>query len=517
MTDSIGTAAAIYQRGVTDRLSFVRRAEDCAKLTIPSLFPETGHTATSELPTPYQGIGARGVNSLSASLLLALLPPNTPFFRLQADARVFQQTEGLDDIRGEIEASLSMIEQQILAEIERGNYRPALEQALRQLIVTGNCVFRLQPEGGAKVYRLSNFVARRRPDGRMQDLVIREFIDRDELPPELREERVDGHDAEHQTEDLYTWVCWEDDQVRVRKEACGREIEEETFDLADNPYLVLRWHRVDGEDYGRGMIEEYLGELETLEGLQQSVVAASAAASKVLFLVNPDGRTDADEIAEAPNLGVRYGNAMDVGVLQVGKAHDLATAGQVISQITERLSSAFMLAEGSIRRAERVTATEVRMMLEQLERQLGGTYALLSSELQLPMVKMIHARLVREQRVDPLPEGFVEPIIVTGVQALGRNSDNAKLDALVGAAMQTFGPEITMKYLHLDAWFALKGAALGIETRGLVKSKQELAEEEQAARQAAMQAAAGQSLIQAGANAAGQLATQPPAQENPQQ
>ena len=79
------TAASRYTQLETARRPFLDRAIDAAKLTIPSLMPPYGHTGFTKLPTPFQGIGARGVNNLASRLLLALLPPNSPFFRLQVD------------------------------------------------------------------------------------------------------------------------------------------------------------------------------------------------------------------------------------------------------------------------------------------------------------------------------------------------------------------------------------------------------------------------------------------------
>lgn len=58
-----------------DRLPFLNRARDAAELTIPSLIVKDGHSSATEFTTPFQGIGARGVNNLSSKLLLALLPP----------------------------------------------------------------------------------------------------------------------------------------------------------------------------------------------------------------------------------------------------------------------------------------------------------------------------------------------------------------------------------------------------------------------------------------------------------
>ena len=50
------------------------------------------------------------------------------------------------------------------------------------------------------------------------------------------------------------------------------------------PFLPLRFSRIDGEDYGRGFVEELLGDLRSLEGLSQAIVEGSAAAAKCFIL-----------------------------------------------------------------------------------------------------------------------------------------------------------------------------------------------------------------------------------------
>ena len=74
-----------YEKLETERTPFLTRARECSKLTLPTLVPDAGHSSSSTFDTPFQGIGARGVNNLASKLLLALVPPNSPFFRLTVD------------------------------------------------------------------------------------------------------------------------------------------------------------------------------------------------------------------------------------------------------------------------------------------------------------------------------------------------------------------------------------------------------------------------------------------------
>ena len=79
------TAQSMYDSLQSERYSYLERGRDVAKLTIPTLLPEEGANYSTKFSTPYQSAGARGVNNLASALLLSLLPPNSPFFRLTID------------------------------------------------------------------------------------------------------------------------------------------------------------------------------------------------------------------------------------------------------------------------------------------------------------------------------------------------------------------------------------------------------------------------------------------------
>ena len=71
-----------YETLKQHREHFLDRAQECSELTIPSLLPPDGFHSSTDLYNPFQSVGARGVNNLASKLLLLLLPPNSPFFRL---------------------------------------------------------------------------------------------------------------------------------------------------------------------------------------------------------------------------------------------------------------------------------------------------------------------------------------------------------------------------------------------------------------------------------------------------
>ena len=170
---------------------------------------------------------------------------------------------------------------------------------------------------------------------------------------------------------------------------------------------------------------------------------AAAVASRVLFLVDPASQTRARTLAEAPNGAIREGRADDVTVVNMGgKAADMRITYEAIGQIKDRLGFAFMMHQGIQRKGERVTATEIRMLANELQEILAGSYALLSQSFQLRLVNLLMDRMTKQKRLPSIPQDIVHPHVVTGLEALGRGADLAKLVGFVQGAGATLGPEL---------------------------------------------------------------------------
>ena len=87
------TAKERYLKLKDKREKFVDRAQECSELTISSLIPTDGFNSSTKLYNPFQSVGARGVNNLASKLLLLLLPPNSPFFRLAVSGKTKEELE----------------------------------------------------------------------------------------------------------------------------------------------------------------------------------------------------------------------------------------------------------------------------------------------------------------------------------------------------------------------------------------------------------------------------------------
>jgi hypothetical protein len=477
-----GAIKSKYDRYRGEREHYLQRGRESSLYTIPSLLPDQDHRASTELLTPFQSIGAEGVNNLSSKLLLSLLPPNAPFFRLVVDNSELEAL--LADKRSEAEEGLAKIERMVMQEIEVRGLRVPISEALKQLIVAGNVLIYLPPEGQIRVFRLDRYVVKRDSMGNPLEIITKESLSPLSLPERAREIIADP-ESENPTKDLdlYTCIKWTGKNWKIHQELEGQIVpgSEGTFTKDKNPFIALRFTHMDGEDYGRGYVEEYLGDLKSLESLTQSIVEGSAAAAKVLFLVRPNGTTRVKTLAESPNGAIVTGDDNDVSSLQLGKSQDFNIAQQTIQMLQTRLSRVFLMNSSIRRDAERVTAEEIRVARQELEIALGGVYAILSQEFQLPLVEILMHRMAKDKKIPKLPGDALKPLIVTGVEALGRGEDLNKL----GMFLQSLAPlgEQAMAELNISDYITRLAGSLGIDTEGLIKSEEQKQVEQQAAMQ----------------------------------
>lgn len=486
------TAQARYDNLAARRENYLTRARECSALTIPALIPQAGFNATQWMPTPYQSVGARGVTSLTSKLILALFPPNSPFFRFKIPEELIEEILARNSISGkqavdkfmtEVDTALSKAEKRIMWAFETNALRTKCNEAASHLIVGGNVLLHFPKKGNPQVFHLDHYVCQRSPTGEVLEIIVKEEVAWGALPKAIREVIQAGKTTDESTaletklHDVYTRVCRQskDDDFTHYQECEGYVIPDTDGKYSKSrplPWLPLRWRTIDGESYGRGFVEEFLGDLASLESLVRSTVVGAAVASKVIFLVKPNSTTRIRTLTDTPSGAVREGNADDVGVVQVGKTQDFQFAANTAMEIERRLNEAFLLAQSVKRNAERVTATEIQMLAQELEDSLGGVYTLLSQEFQRPIVNVLMESL-RAAGALRLPAEGLEVHIITGLEALGRGADLRKLDTFLAGGTQILGPSMH-EYVNAGEYLQRRATSLGIEAGGLIRSEEEV-------------------------------------------
>ena len=481
-----------YTQLTRGRTQFLHTAVECSRLTLPYLVQEdlSSRPEHQKLHTPWQSVGSKSVVNLAAKLMLALLPPQTSFFKLQIrDDKL--GVEFPEEVRSELDLSFAKMERMTMDYINASSDRVVVHQALKHLIVSGNALIFMGKEG-LKNYPLNRYVINRDGNGNVCEIVTKELISRrilsEDLPEALpmikpnspgddgQKTGSDDHDVE-----VYTYVRLDNNGRWVwHQEAFDKILpgSRSTAPKNTSPWLVLRFNTVDGEDYGRGRVEEFLGDIRSLEGLSQALVEGSAAASKVVFLVSPSSTTKPKTIADAGNGAIVQGRPDDVGVIQVGKTADFRTAAEQMQNLERRISEAFLVLQ--VRQSERTTAEEVRLTQMELEQQLGGLFSLLTVEFLIPYLNRTLHILQRNKELPKIPKDVVRPQIIAGVNALGRGQDQQSLVTFAQTLAQTMGPEIMAKFLDPGEYVKRLAAAQGIDALNLIKSKETMDQEKQA-------------------------------------
>ena len=476
-----------YDRLSSDRSQFLNTARRAAELTLPYLIREDeAYTkGAKNLITPWQSVGAKGVVTLASKLMLALLPPQTSFFKLQVNDINLGEELG-PEIRSELDLSFAKVERTVMESIAASGDRVVVHQALKHLVVAGNALIFMGKEG-LKLYPLNRYAVDRDGNGNVIEIVTKETISKKlvkKFYPEYKQPSTNStsEDSSYRDDecDIYTHVVRDNNRWVWHQEIDGNILPKSMSKapLDANPWLVLRFNHVDGEVYGRGRVEEFIGDLKSLEALSQAIIEGSAAAAKVVFTVSPSSTTKPATLAKAGNGAIIQGRPDDIGVVQVGKTADFQTAYQMIGSLTQRLNEAFLVL--NVRDSERTTAEEVRMTQLELEQQLGGLFSLLTVEFLVPYLNRKLNVAQKTGEIPRLPKGdIVKPTIVAGINALGRGQDRESLAQFMTVIAQTIGPEAIQQFINTDEVIKRLAASSGIDVLNLVKSMEEQQAEQQ--------------------------------------
>ena len=500
------TAKTRYDYLSRFRSQFLDVAVQCSKLTLPYLIQEdelSNRNTWRKIITPWQSVGAKGVVTLASKLMLALLPPQTSFFKLQVnDSRL-----GLDlpaEAKSELDLSFAKLERMVMDSIAASSDRVVIHQAIKHLVVGGNALV-FMGKDGLKLYPLNRYVVDRDGNGNVIEIVTKERIAKkllmSELPEEFKTVNPSGNDGSENEEDVdvYTHVKRDNNRWVWHQEVFDKILpnSRSKAPIDTSPWLVLRFNTVDGECFGRGRVEEFLGDLRSLEALMQALVEGSAAAAKVIFTVSPSSTTKPQTLAQAGNGAIVQGRPDDIGVVQVGKTADFRTAAEMAATLERRISEAFLVL--NVRQSERTTAEEVRMTQMELEQQLGGLFSLLTVEFLIPYLNRKLSVMQRNGEIARLPKNLVRPTIVAGINALGRGQDRESLTAFLTTITQTIGPESLAKFVNADEAIKRLAAAQGIDVLNLIKTQQQ----QQSDMQMSMQQQTQMSLVNQTAQLAG--------------
>lgn len=500
------SASKEFERMSDTKQPFLTRAKEASRLTLAQLYPESDNTDTSQdsYPTPYQSLGARGVNNLANKMILSLFPPATAFFKLGMNNLAREQANVSD---GDMQTAMYKIEKGIVNEMEVSQLRSVLVDILKQGAVGGSAVLHVPESGKPRAYSLRNFGVKRSKSGTVLKLVIKDSISFLELPMDIKQELTELIDDKERSGDkslhVYTLVMLDEDGMyKSIQEIKGKKIKgtEASYKMNEVPFVFVPF--VDrGEDYGRSYVEDFIGDLQSYEGLRQSVLEAAAESARLVYLVKPNAVLTPKKLQNARSGDVIQGNPDDVSTLQADKRLDVGMAQQENEVLRTDLATAFLLDSAVRRNAERVTAEEIRRVSQELEVALGGIYSTLANVLQEPLVRLYLKRLVKKGFIKNILKENIDLEITTGSAALGRGTEFRAIQSFMEVAINLLG-EQAGQYLNVPEALNRIAYSLDVNTGDLVKSQEQIEMEQQQAQQAALE----QQAVGPAINAANQQA-----------
>ena len=418
----------IYDTMAGTRNVVVERVEEYATWTLPSIFPRSGNNESDELQNDVQSFGAQAVNHLSNKLMVGLFSPSKSFFRLEA-TQEFKDTLALQNVTEEmIQTSLQGAETEAIKELARLGAREPFTLLLQLLIITGNALLHFPADGTISVYSMRDYVIKRDITGFPIRIIIHDAKKLDTLPPEVQDELLNSNpnlsDGERDTK-LYTDCVWDRATKKYYVNQYADDVKLTTdktqgvYTIENMPYVPLVWKIIRGQDWGKGLVEDYAGDYHSLSTAERSSLEIVGIISQIKGLIDPAGMTDVNEMNSTANGQWCSGRADDVEMLTFSELNDkLTTLEAYIDKKERRLSKAFLMDSAGVRDAERVTAEEIRLVARDLEMALGGVYTRLAQTFQLPIARLLLLKIDFNIKGEE-----VEPIIITGLNALSRSGD----------------------------------------------------------------------------------------------
>lgn len=483
------------------------RAEQCAKLSKPWLLPEDGHQSDDEFQNNYQSVGSNGLTIFVGKLMDLVFPVGRPFFKLDLSPQI-RYAEGQDEraTQARLQA-LFLRELSMMAMLETGSmdkrkrrsrrasFRTKKYQALLQCVGTGDVLEQLTDDYRIKVFRRDQWTCRRDSSGDPLHFAIKEKVDifgirvNGKENAQVREEidlsRIEEDNFEHRMQPMVTRCKYQHESQNwlIEQEINGHVFNESEEPVA--PFFSTPYELVSPEHYGRGLIENNLGDLDGLDHLERNLLDIMGNAAKYHPVTDPASDIRPKDL-ERPTGSVLVGRVVngvpqDVGVLSMAMPREYTILSDGINRKTQTLGRSFLTEIEAMPEGERVTATAIVRVAREIELATGGVMSSVSDEQQLPLLHRLEYQMERDKMIAPLPKESYDIVSVTGINALNNGQRARDLLGLAQIAAQM--PEAAQRKIDYGVLIDAYARQAYLHEPGLIKSfdqvQQEIAQEQQ--------------------------------------
>ena len=284
-------------------------------------------------------------------------------------------------------------------------------------------------------------------------------------------------------------VCFEDKMV-VR-----------TGGYNEFPYLVPRWSKATGEIFGRSPSYNALPDIKTLNKAVEIGLKAWAKAIDPPLLVTDDGVIGRVRMTPAGITVVRSDTA--VKPLQIGSNWQITDLKE--NQLRTAIRQAYYSDQLQLQEGPQMTATEVQVRYELMQRLLGPTLGRFQTEFLNPLIERVFGIMMRSDALMSRPEamsGMSMDIEYVGPLARSQRMEEAiAVERLYQLAMQVVQIDPTvMDVIDHEQAIRMRATLLGVP-KTVLRGEDEVAEIREQ-RAAAQQQAQEQAMAQQQADTA---------------
>ena len=521
-----------YEKEHVERKSLLDSARRCAELTKPWVLPNEAQGPDDELPENFQSVGSRGVTNIVGKSLTALFSPH--WFQHTLAAEIKYDRLVPDEVKQDIASELYMrdlVMQGVLMSAhnrskEGDNRAPTStfltrkRAALDQLFVTGDVLEHLTNDYRLVVFRRDQYITKRDSEALVCYHTIKERKDPMGLAEDMQAkaqlspETMTAESAAERMTDMYTHVEWNPkSQVWVIQQELNGEVINE-FEETVTPYFASTFELSPGENYGRGLVELNKGDLRSLDELELRRLDLLGVAAKQLWVTDYNSRVRERDLMKPSGSFIKGrvegGRVQDVALLGTAQISEFQILTQGITDKSKALGEAFLTESDVQPRGDRVTAFQVQRIALELDSALGGVYTSISDEQQLPLLARVTFQMEKERLIASMGEDIrIEAL--TGFAALTREREATSAMTLVQVLAQ-LGPQAIQR-INEDVLINLLTRGLGISEPGLVKSAEQIAQEQAAAAQQQLAASVNQKAVDTVGNMVESAAAEAPPEE----
>jgi hypothetical protein len=266
------------------------------------------------------------------------------------------------------------------------------------------------------------------------------------------------------------------------------------------PYLVPRWSKATGEIFGRSPSYNALPDIKTLNKAVEIGLKAWAKAIDPPLLVQDDGVIGRVRMTPGGVTVVRHDGA--IKPLQIGSNWQITDLKE--NQLRTSIRQAYYSDQLQLQDGPQMTATEVQVRYELMQRLLGPTLGRFQTEFLNPLIERTFGIMLRAGGLLPEPDVIKgQKIDIEYVGPLARSQrmeESVAIDRLYALAMNVvqIDPSI-MDNINHDEAIRLRGDLLGVP-KIILRARdevEELREQRQQAQMAQQQAEQQQQAAQA--------------------